>query len=285
LGIEIALAENLEDALERLAREGGDLRPVAGATDLMLKLRSGRLRASRLLSIADLKSLAFVRARLDAIEIGALTLVADLLEHPIVRAELPGLERAARGFASPAIRNRATVGGNIANASPAADLACALVALGAQAVLQSARGCRAMPLEELFTGPGATCIGPDELLASLEVPRPPGRFQAFAKFGSRSANVVAAVNMAMSLDLDAGRIRSARVAFGCCAPVPLRARGVEALLAGRVLDRSLIQAVREVVLAEIRPVDDVRGSRRYKELLAVHAAEDALEEAMARELR
>ncbi len=280
MGTEIALAQSLEDALAQLAREGEDLRPLAGATDLLLKLRSGRARASRLLSIADLKELAFVRARPDAVEIGALTLAADLVGHPVICAELPALARAARDFASPAVRNRATVGGNVANASPAADLVCALVALGARAVLLSARGSRALPLEELFVGPGETCIAPGELVASLEVPRPAPRFQVFAKFGNRAANVIAAVNMAMALEVEGGRIRAARVAFGCCGPVPLRARGVEALLAGQALEPRLLDGVRGAVLDEVRPIDDVRGSRRYKELLAVHAAEDALAQAM-----
>jgi CO/xanthine dehydrogenase FAD-binding subunit len=276
VGIEIAIAENLEDALDRLAREGSDLRPVAGATDLMLRLKAGRLRAARLLSIADLSALAYVRQRPDAVDIGALTLVADLIGHPIVRSELPAVERAARDFASPQIRNRATVGGNIGNASPAADLVCAFIALGARVALRSLRGDRSMPLEELFTGPGTTLVAP----VAVELPRRAAFHQSFAKFGNRSANVIAAVNMAIALELDAGLIRSARVAYGCCAPVPLRARGVEGYLAGKVLDEPLISGVRDAVLAEIRPIGDVRGSRRYKELLAVHATEDALAQAL-----
>jgi len=283
VGIEIAIAENLEDALDRLAREGGDLRPVAGATDVMLRLKAGRLRAARLLSIADLSALAYVRQGHDAVEIGALTLVADLIGHPVVRSELPAVERAARDFASPQIRNRATVGGNIGNASPAADLVCAFIALGARVVLRSLHGDRSMPLEELFTGPGTTLVAPGELIAAVELPRRFASYQSFAKFGNRSANVIAAVNMAMALELDAGLIRSARVAYGCCAPVPLRARGVEGYLAGKVLDEPLIFGVRDAVLAEIRPIGDVRGSRHYKELLAVHAIEDALAQALEAE--
>jgi CO/xanthine dehydrogenase FAD-binding subunit len=283
--IEIAVAESLEDALERLEREGQELRPVAGATDVMLRLRAGRMRARRLLSIADLGSLAFVRPSAEAIEIGALTLVADLIGHPLLCAELPAAERAAADFASPQIRNRATLGGNIGNASPAADLVCALIALGARVALQSRRGARQMPLEELFTGPGLTVVGPDELIVAVRVPRQPGRHQSFAKFGNRCANAVALVNMAMSLEVSGGQIRAARVAYGCCAKVPLRARGVEAYLSGQPLDERLIAGVREAVLADIRPIDDVRGSRRYKERLAIHATEDALAQVLERERR
>ncbi len=281
--IEIAVAESLEDALEQLEREGQELRPVAGATDLMLRLRAGRVRARRLLSIADLGSLAFVRPSDAAIEIGALTLVADLIGHPLLRSELPALECAAADFASPQIRNRATLGGNIGNASPAADLVCALIASGAHVALQSRRGVRLIPLEELFTGPGLTVVDHRELIVAVRVPRQPGRHQSFAKFGNRCANAVALVNAAMSFEVLGGRIRAARVAYGCCAKVPLRARGVEAYLSDQLLDEPLIAGVREAVLADIHPIDDLRGSRHYKEQLAIHATEDALARALERE--
>ncbi len=278
--IDIELAESLTQALARLASEGPALRPVAGATDVMLRLESGKLRAQKLLSIADLAELAFVREEPGALRIGALTLVADLLSHPAVKRSLPALLAAAGEFASPQIRNRATVGGNIANASPAADLVPALIALGATATLESARGSRALPLESVFKGPGQTVLATDELLTSVALPIGRFGFQEFRKFGNRGANVIAIVNAAVALSLESDRILEARVAYGCCAPVPLRAASVERALAGQRLSESLIAGIRAAVLADIKPIDDVRGSRRYKERLAVGATEDALRRAL-----
>jgi carbon-monoxide dehydrogenase medium subunit len=221
-----------------------------------------------------------VREQPDRVELGALTCVADLIDHPVFSRCFPCGSKAASTFASPQIRNRATIGGNFGNASPAADMAPPLIALGATVRLVSKKGSRSLPLEELFTGPGRTCAGADELIAGFEIPRRPKAFQYHAKFGSRGANVISVVSAAMVLELEAGKIREARVAYGCCAPVPLRARKVEAFLNGQQLDEKLIAGAAEAVLGEVRPIDDVRGSRRYKQMLAVNATQDALRQAL-----
>jgi CO/xanthine dehydrogenase FAD-binding subunit len=278
--IEIEVAQSLEQALARLAHSPG-LRPVAGATDVMLRLESGKLQAEKLLSIADLPELAYVRSEQGWLEIGALTLVSDLLDRREVADDFPALAWAAREFASPQIRNRATVGGNLANASPAADLVPPLIALGAAATLRSIRGERSLPVEELFAGPGRTRLEPGELVTSVRVPRRRFGFQHFVKFGNRGANVIAIVNASLALALDGETIREARAAYGCCAPVPLRAASVERALAGRRLDESLIAGIAQAVRQDVRPIDDVRGSRRYKERLAINATEDALARALS----
>lgn len=278
--IDIDVAEDLRHALELLANSGPDTRPVAGATDVILRLHLGKLAARRLVSIAEVSELAFVRETNGQVRLGANTLVTDLLTHPLVVREYPCLVRCAREFASPQIRNRATIGGNIANASPAADTVPALIALGAEVSLRSARRDRRMPLDELFTGPGRTQAEADELITEVTLPRRADTFQAFAKFGNRAANVIAIVNMAMCLRFDGARIAEARVAYGSCAPVPLRARAVEAHLTGRPLDQALVASVGDAVRRDVKPISDVRGSREYKETLAVNATEDALREAL-----
>ena len=270
MAIDIVRAENLEHALELLARDGAQARPLAGGTDLMLRLRAGRLAARTLVSIADLSDLAYVREQADRVELGALTRVADLITHPVY----------SRDFASPQIRNRGTLGGNVGNASPAADNVPPLITFGATVTLQSKRGSRSMPLEDFFEGPGRTRAAPDEMIVGFQVPKRPGAFQFFAKFGSRNANVISIASAALLLRLDGETVREARVAYGCCAPVPLRARRVESYLSGQRLDERLIAGVREAVLGDIKPIDDVRGSRRYKELLVINATEDALRGAL-----
>ncbi|MGI5865059.1 MAG: FAD binding domain-containing protein [Myxococcales bacterium] len=280
MAIDIVRAENLEHALELLARDGAQARPLAGGTDLMLRLRAGRLAARTLVSIADLSDLAYVREEADRVELGALTLIADLITDPVYSREFPAGVRAARDFASPQIRNRGTLGGNVGNASPAADNVPPLITFGATVELRSKRGSRSMPIEDLFEGPGRTKVAPDEMIVGFQVPKRPGAFQFFAKFGNRGANVISIASAALCLQLDGETVREARVAYGCCAPVPLRARRVESYLTGQKIDERLIAGVREAVLADIKPIDDVRGSRRYKELLVIHATEDALRGAL-----
>lgn len=282
MAIEIEIAENLAHALELLAPGDPAVRPVAGATDMVLRLHAGRVKADRLVSIADLPELSGVRPGPDGIRFGAGTYLTDLMNHREFAAEFPGAVASARQFASPQIRNRATVGGNIGNASPAADMVPPLIALGARITLRSKRrGERELPLEEVFLGFGKTAVAPDELITEIFVPRRRHHFQAFAKFGSRGANVISVVNMAMCLELRDGQIASARVAYGSVAPKTIRAPQVERLLTGRMLEERLIDEVAEAVLADVSPIDDVRGSKRYKQKLAIHSTQDALSQALA----
>jgi len=281
MGVEIDLAESLDHALELLGAGDPEVRPVAGATDVVLRLHIGKLKARKLVSIADVPELSFIQSDQRGIRFGAGTLLSDLLAHPDFCQQYGCAAESLRQFASPQIRNRATVGGNVGNASPAADMVPPLIALEAQVTLLSkARGLRTLPLEEVFLGLGKTAIAPDELILEIAVPRRASWFQAFAKFGSRSANVIAVINMAMALDLDGATVRRARVAYGSVAPKTLRAAAVEQFLSGRELSADTIRGVAEVVQSAISPIDDVRGSARYKRRLAVNATQDALAAAL-----
>ena len=281
MSVEIEVAESLGHALELLSSGDPGVRPVAGATDVVLRLQAGRLKAHRLVSIADLPELSGIEPGKDAVRVGAGATLTDLMTNPVFAAEFPGAVEAARLFASPQIRNRATLGGNIGNASPAADLVPPLIALGAQVTLTSKKGARTLAVEDVFLGFGKTVVAPDELITQLSLPRRKGFFQAFAKFGSRGANVISVVNMALCLELSAGRIASARVAYGSVAPKPHRALKVEQYLTGQLLSPALIAGSREAVLSDIAPIDDVRGSKRHKQRLAVNATQDALSRALS----
>lgn len=283
MGVEIDLAENLDHALDLISAGDPEVRPVAGATDMVLRLHGGRVKAKKLVSIADVPELTFIQSDRQEIRFGAGTLLSYLLANDEFRAEYPCAAESLRQFASPQIRNLATVGGNVGNASPAADMVPPLIALGAQITLGSKqRGMRTLPLEDVFLGMGKTSIAPDELIIEITLPRRAAWFQAFAKFGSRNANVIAVVNMALALDLDGTRIRRARAAYGSVAPKTLRALPVEQFLEGRELDDATIRGVAEAVQQAISPIDDVRGSARYKRKLAVNATQDALSAARAR---
>lgn len=281
MSVEIDVAESLAHALELLGGSDPEVRPVAGATDVILRLGAGRLKARRLVSIAGLPELGHITPSPHEIRFGAGAWLSDLMAHPEFAREYPGAMESLRQFASPQIRNRATVGGNIGNASPAADMVPPLVALGATVTLSSKGGTRALPLEDVFLGFGRTVLRPNELVTEVSVPRRADCFQAFAKFGSRGANVIAVVNMAMRLKLDGAKVTEARVAYGSVAPRTLRAKGVEAFLTGKTLSEKLAEEAEAVVRSEISPIDDVRGSKRYKERLAVNATQDALLKALS----
>jgi CO/xanthine dehydrogenase FAD-binding subunit len=287
MGVEIDLAESLDHALELIGSGDPEVRPVAGATDMVLRLHGERLKAKKLVSIGDVPELTFLQTDHQATRFGACTLLSDLLANPDFCAEYGCAAESLRQFASPQIRNKATVGGNVGNASPAADMVPPLIALEAKLTLGSkARGMRTVALEDVFLGFGKTSIAPDELVIEVTVPRQePSSFQAFAKFGSRSANVIAVVNMAMCLELEGARVKKARVAYGSVAPKTLRALPVEQYLQGRELDATTVRGVEEVVQQAISPIDDVRGSARYKRRLAVNATQDALSAALRKVAR
>lgn len=275
--LDIELAQSLDHALELISAGDPQTRLVAGATDVVMRLHVGKLQAKRLVSIADLPELSYVRAEPEGYHLGAGTPLSDLLAHPKFCAEFPSAVEALRLFASPQIRNRATVGGNVGNASPAADMVPPLISYGAWVRLRSKKdGERALPLEDVFQGFGKTVIRADEVLTDVFIPRRKKCFQAYAKFGNRGANVIAAVNMAMCLSLDGDQISEARVAYGSVAPKPYRARKVEDALAGQRLSDALVRDVEAVVRDDVSPIDDVRGSKRYKLRLAIHATQDAL---------
>ena len=195
MSVEIDVAQNLAHALELLGGGDPEVRPVAGATDMMLRLHGGRVKARRLVAIGALPEALVHHPGGGLPALGAGTLLSDLLAHPEFCREYPCAVESLRQFASPQIRNRATVGGNIGNASPAADMVPPLVALGARVTLASKAGTRALALEDVFLGFGRTALRPDELVTEVSVPRRAGCFQAFAKFGSRGANVIAVVNI------------------------------------------------------------------------------------------
>lgn len=270
------------DTLAIMAALGDRAWPVAGGTDLLLQLRAGARDQRHLVSLAQ-ADLHHIAVRDDEVEIGACATLAQLIGHAELRARLPGFVSACGQIGSCQIQAVATVGGNLGNASPAADTATPLLVAESRVRLASATGEREVPIDELFLGPGRTCRRPDELIAAIVVPTPPaarGRqiVDHFRKYGPRRANVISATNFAARFELDGHRVAVARVAFGSVAPTPIRATATETWLAGRDLgeraheDAGLAAAVDR----DIAPLSDVRGSRAYKTALAENSVRQAL---------
>jgi CO/xanthine dehydrogenase FAD-binding subunit len=260
--------ESLAEAV-RLLR-GGDATVLAGGTDLMPQTQAGRVKFGR--SLVNIRRIAELRGIGEAggtVRIGALTLVAELMESETVRARLPVLVEAGDHFASAQLRNAATIGGNICNASPAGDLLVPLLVLDAEVELASdsdgALATRRLPLADFFTGPGKTRRAPNELLVAVHMPLPAaGHVARFVKFGTRPALDISAISIGIAAVLKDNTLTGARVAFGAVAPTPLRGRETEAALEGRPLNADVIALAAEVACAEVRPISDVRASDWYR---------------------
>jgi len=260
----------LLQALAALAMPGGAT-VLAGGTDLMPQRRAGRLPAGHtLLNIRRVPGLDGITLE-GALRLGALTTITTLRTHPLVLAHAPLLAEAADHFASEQVRNAATLGGNICNASPAGDMLPPLLALDAEIELAALdrAGCvatRRVALDRFFTGPGRTARGATELLTAVHlILPPPGTRMRFYKTGTRPALDISTIAIACAARIDdAGRLRGVRLALGAVAPTPLRARHAEALLEGAVLDAGLAERAAACAAEEATPIDDVRASAWYR---------------------
>jgi CO/xanthine dehydrogenase FAD-binding subunit len=261
----------LAEALEWL--RAGDATIVAGGTDLMPQSHSGKAKfGSLLLNIRRIPELDGIALERDAVRIGALTSITALLESPLVRERLPVLAEAADHFASEQVRNGATVGGNICNASPAGDTLVPLIVLDATVELamkpNGAVSTRVVPLQDFLTGPGRTQRRANELLTAVRVPLPPAGFVGrFYKHGTRPALDISTISIGIGGVKRGDRLENVRVAFGAVAPTPIRARATERLLEGRRLDAAAIEAAAETALGEVKPISDVRASDWYRQEL------------------
>ena len=261
--------ERLEDALELLDTKKV-VAPMAGGTDLVVQMRDGRRCPDAILDLSGLKMSGVQKAGSSwLIEAG--TTMTQLIEA-VEKVEAQGLElvaKAAQRLGAHQIQNRATIGGNICNASPAADAVCALTALSAEAVVQSKKGRRTIPFTELFKGPGETALEPGELLVQVEVPErkvPKGArvVRHYFKVGGRTSLVCAICSLAAVTVMKGDEIVSSAMALGSVAPIPWLAAFPEALLRGEKLTEKLVDEAAKAAREEVSPIDDVRASRAYR---------------------
>lgn len=259
---------SLEEAAEIL--RAGNVTLFAGGTDVMPQTRAGRVKIQPvLMNLRRVPELQGITEVGGVVRLGALVTITEMLESALVRDRLNLLWQSCDHFASDQIRNAATIGGNVCNASPAGDTLVPLLALNARAVLvakpNGALQVRRVPLTEFFLGPGRSCRAPSELLAAVEVPLPPAGFAGeFYKHGTRPGLDIAAIAIALGARRDGKVLRDVRVAFGSVAPTPMRAPRTEAALEGRSADAATLEAAAQVALEEIRPISDVRASDWYR---------------------
>jgi putative cofactor-binding repeat protein len=274
---------SLHAAVSLLAEDPGGWLPIAGGTDVMVQYAAGKLSARKLLSIWNLPELRRVEVLKNEIHIGAGCTYTDLRKHEVVRRELPLLTSAARWTGGIANQNRGTIGGNIVNASPAADSLPALLAYEAELILISARGERRLPYLGFHTGYKKTQLLPDELIRTVCLSRKFASYFSWArKVGARNAQAIskvciAAVGRLAGDVVDNPRIEDVRIALGSVAPVPLRLVETEKTVLGKVVDRALLTMAKQTAIREIRPIDDIRSTARYRAAVAGNLIVEFLE--------
>jgi CO/xanthine dehydrogenase FAD-binding subunit len=260
--------KSLDEAAEIL--RAGNVTLFAGGTDVMPQTRAGRMKLQPvLMNLRRVPELLGIDEVGGMVRLGALVTITELLESALVRERLNLLWQSCDHFASDQIRNAATVGGNVCNASPAGDTLVPLLALNARAVLAAKPNgslqVRRVPLTEFFLGPGRTCRAPSELLAAVEVPLPPAGFAGeFYKHGTRPGLDIAAIAIALGARRDGKVLRDVRVAFGSVAPTPIRAPRTEAALEGRPADAATLETAARTALEEVHPISDVRATDWYR---------------------
>lgn len=257
-------ATDPQEACDLLAQYGGKARLLAGGTDLMVAVNQRQLSPEVLVYLGD-SGLNYINAESDNLVIGAATPFTDIMGSNLVREEAPLLAEVISHIASPAIRNVGTIGGNLANGSPAADSATALLALGASLKLVSKAGDRVVAVEEFFTGPGETTLEPTELIQEVIIPKKAGEAKwAYRKLGKRKAQTLSIVSVAICCPLDGGQCQGTRIALGAVAPTPILASEASALLEGKILSEGLIDESAKAAADASNPIDDVRGSAWYR---------------------
>lgn len=272
--------DGLETAL-RLMSGDPEIRPFAGGTDLMVLLESGKLPPGRYVSIWGFNQLRGITVTPDRVSLGALTTYRDVLSHPVFRSEFPLLCAAARQTGGIATQNRGTLGGNIANASPAADSPPALLVYDAELELRSIGRVRHVAYDRFHTGYKSMDLAPGEIISHIHLPRrQPTWRQTYRKVGTRNAQAISKVCLAAAVDLDGNRVRDARVALGSVAPMVVRCVHVEAALRDRIQDGELASVVSAALAHDITPIDDLRSTARYRVRVAENLLIQFLTEAL-----
>lgn len=261
-----ARPRSLEEAVALLASDPEGWTPIHGGTDLLVRMRAGFVTPRGLLDLTGIAGFGDIRVEDGRVVIGAGATHAVLAADERVRTHAPALARAAGMIGSPAIRNRGTLGGNLANASPAADTVPPLFIVGAEVGLLGPGGMRWVPVEGFATGPGKTVRAAAELVVKVRFPaRGPGFRSAFQRLGTRQALAIARVSVAAGARVEAdGTLREVRVALGAVGPTVLRARATEGVLEGAVWGDEAARAACEAVTREARPITDLRAGEDYR---------------------
>jgi carbon-monoxide dehydrogenase medium subunit len=256
----------LPEALEMLAKGAPDITPVAGGTNIIVDMRAGHRSPRALLDLGKVKELRGIQTESGHVVVRGGTTITDLLNHPLIAEHGAPLREAAANLGNPLIRNRATLAGNLVDASPAADTAPPLLILDAEVELSSSKGTRRLALEDFLVGPNETLIRPEELLVAVRWPIPALQSSgAFLKIGLRKASACSVVTAAVMVTWNGnGVCKEARIGLGAVAPKPIRPHAAEEALRGQALTEQTIAKAARLAAEATSPIDDVRSSADYR---------------------
>jgi len=256
------IPESKENALAHLSSlENAKI--FAGGTDLLVKMRRGES-CSHIVDITNIRDLQGVSEHGGLITIGAISTHSEIHANPIIRAQAPSLARACGWVGSPAIRNMGTIGGNLVNASPAADSLAPLLIHDTMVVLESKNGVRKMKLEDFIHAPYKTAIQPYELLTSIEIKGLPGYREGYKRVTKRATWAISRLSIAWAIQEKDGLFKDIKLAIGSCTPMPFRPRRIEESLKGKAKNEETIQAAVEEIIDEIKSISGIRPSFAYK---------------------
>jgi len=265
---EYVVPENLKEAFSLLAQYNGKAAILAGGTDLLVKMRDRVLQPAVLIDLKHINDLGGIDySEAEGLKIGALVNICDVEKSKLIQEKFSILSQAAGTLGSVQVRNKATIGGNLCNAAPSADMAPSLIGLGASVTLAGPDGESLLPLEEFFTGPGETILGKGQILKDIRVPNMRTHSEGiYLKFSRRKATDLALVGVAsvLTMDLALDNCTDISIVLGAVAPTPLRAKRAEAVLRGNKISDSLVKEAARVASEEAAPITDVRASLWYR---------------------
>jgi carbon-monoxide dehydrogenase medium subunit len=266
---------SLAEAFKLVKAYPGRARFLAGGTDLLVKMKKRAASPDIVLDLNNISELSFIEVTDGKLRIGGLTTLEVIGESTVVRERTPALAEAISVLAAPQIRNRATIAGNLCNASPAADTATPLLALDASVKLLSPDGERTVPVSQFFLGPEQTVIKADEILVEVIIPEQGGA-STFIKLGRRKAFTLSVASVAASARVKDGKFEEVRVALGAVAPTPMRVNQTEDALKGKEVDEENIEKAAQMVKEQCCPITDVRASAEYRTEMAYVLTKRAL---------
>jgi carbon-monoxide dehydrogenase medium subunit len=260
---------SVEEAVALMADAGGKGRVLAGGTDLLVQMRAGMVAPGLIVDVKRIAQMTTISQQAGAWRIGAAVTGAEIYDHAAFRKAWPGVAEAINLIGSKQVQGRASAGGNLCNASPAADCVPALVAAGAIATVQGPNGKREVPVEQIPAGPGKTSLAPGEIVVSFTLPaRPAGSGDAYLRLIPRTEMDIAVVGCGVSLTLKDGTCTAARVSLGAVAPTVLLVEAAAKALVGSKLDDKAVEAAAAACRAACKPIDDKRGTIAYRTKIA-----------------
>lgn len=262
--------KKLGATLTLMRRWEGKATLIAGGTNVVPDMRVRVLKPDVLIDISHLKSIAYIKEEKKRIRIGSLTTIAELASSKVIQKYAPILSQAANQLGNPLVRNRATIGGNLADASPAADTAVPLLALEAMVVIERDGGKRRqISIDQFFIGTNRTVSKKGEMIKEIIVPKPNANSKmGYLKLGLRNAMAISVASIAVLMEMERGKCKKARISLGAVAPTPIRAYRTEEMLVGKEVAKQLIEACCDEIKEEIRPITDIRASAEYRRKMA-----------------